>query len=98
MQNQRPIASCSQTLKGYLHLSTYEKELWALAIVVKKWRPYFLVRPFIVKTNKKNLKFLLEQRIATPTQQKCLAKLIGYAFLVEDKKVVGFRLLSKHCI
>ena len=34
------------------------------------------------------MKFLLEQRIATPAQQKWLAKLLGYAFIVEYKKGV----------
>ena len=32
------------------------------------------------------MKFLLEQRIATPAQQKWLAKLMGYAFVVKYKK------------
>ena len=52
MQDQRPIAFYSQALKGKnLHLSTYEIELLALAIVVKKWRSYLLGRPFVVRTN-----------------------------------------------
>ena len=34
------------------------------------------------------MKFLLEQRIATPAQQKCLSKLLGYAFVIEYKKGV----------
>ena len=87
MQDQRPIAFHSQTLKEkYLHLSTYEIKLMALASVVKKWRSYLLGRPFVVKTDHQSLKFLLEQRIATPSQQKWLAKLLGYAFVVEYKR------------
>lgn len=39
-----------------------------------------------MKTNHQSLKFLLEQRIATPTQQNWLTKLLGYAFVVEYKK------------
>ena len=58
----------------------------ALAIVVKKWRAYLLGRPFVVRTDHQSLKFLLEQRIATLTQQKWLVKLLGYAFVVEYKK------------
>ena len=61
-------------------------ELMALASAVKKWRSYLLGRPFVVKTNHQSLTFLLEQRIATPSQQKWLAKLLGYAFVVEYKK------------
>lgn len=45
-----------------------------------------LGRPFIVRTDQDSLKFLLEQRIATPTQQKWLFKLMGYAFMVEYNK------------
>ena len=46
MQNQRPIAYNSQALKGKaLAFSTYEKELLALVVAVKKWRPYLLGRP-----------------------------------------------------
>ncbi|KAK9984748.1 hypothetical protein SO802_034273 [Lithocarpus litseifolius] len=58
------------------------------ATAVKRWRPYLVGKPFIVKTERQSLKFLLEQRIATPAQQKWLAKLLGYAFVVEYKKDV----------
>ena len=87
MQNQRPIAFHSQTLKGKaLQLSTYEKELLALVTAVHKWRPYLLGRPFIIKTDQQSLKYILEQKIATPAQQKWLTKLLGYLFVVEYKK------------
>ena len=50
MQDHRPIAFHSQALKGSkLSLSTYEKELLALVVVVKKWRPYLLGRPLLLK-------------------------------------------------
>ena len=87
MQDQRLIAFHSQALKDkYFHLSTYETELMALASAVEKWRSYLSGRPFMVKTDHQSLKFLLEQRIATPSQQKWLAKLLGYAFVVEYKR------------
>jgi len=87
MQGQRPIAFHNQALKGKnLHLSTYETELMALVFAIHKWRSYLLGRPLIVKTDHQSLKFLLKQRIATPAQQKWLAKLMGYAFVVEYKK------------
>ena len=67
MQNQRPIAYHNQALKGKaLALSTYEKELLALVVAVKKWRPYLLGRPFVIKTDHQSLKYLLEQKIGTP--------------------------------
>ena len=61
LQSQRPIAFHSQALKGKnFALSTYEKELLALVVVVKKWRPYLLGRPFVIKTYYQSLKYLLE--------------------------------------
>ena len=61
MQEHRPIAYHSQTLKGkHLHFSAYETELLALATAGKKWRPYLLAKPFIVRTEHQSLKFLLE--------------------------------------
>ena len=86
MQNQRPIAFHSQALKGKaLALFTYEKELLALVVAVKKWRPYLLGRSFVIKTDHQSLKYLLEQKIGTPAQQKWITKLLGYAFIVEYK-------------
>lgn len=40
MQNQQAIAFLNQALKGKNMLfSTYEKELLALVVAIKKWRP-----------------------------------------------------------
>ena len=87
MQEGRPIAYHSQALKGKnIHLSTYEKELLALVVAVKKWRPYLLGKPFLIKTDQQSLKFLLDQKVGTPAQQKWIAKLMGYIFQVEYKK------------
>lgn len=41
---------------------------------------------FVIKTDQQSLKFLLEQKIGTPSQQKWLSKLIGYDFVIEYKK------------
>ena len=54
-------------------------------VAVKKWRPYLLGRPFVIKTDHQSLKYLLEQKIGTPAQQKWITKLLGYAFIVEYK-------------
>ncbi|XP_075674861.1 uncharacterized protein LOC142644061 [Castanea sativa] len=87
MQDHMLIAYHSQTLKGNkLSLSTYEKEFLALVVAVKKWRPYLLGRPFVIKTNHQSLKYLLEQRVGTPAQQRWITKLLGYAFIVEYKQ------------
>ena len=95
MQHNRPIAFHSKALKGkHLHLSTYETELLALATAVRKWRPYLVGKPFVLRTDHQSLKFLLEQRIATPAQQKWLAKLLGYLFVVEYKKGVDNKIVD----
>jgi len=52
MQDNRPIAFLSQALKGKaLHMSTYEKELFALVTAVHKWRPYLLGQSFVIRTD-----------------------------------------------
>uniref|UniRef100_A0A2N9GN34 Reverse transcriptase n=1 Tax=Fagus sylvatica TaxID=28930 RepID=A0A2N9GN34_FAGSY len=87
MQVGRPLAFYSQALKGKaLFLSTYEKELMALVLSVKKWRPYLFGQNFVIKTDQQSLKHLLEQRIGTPMQQKWISKLLGYHFVVEFKR------------
>jgi hypothetical protein len=64
MQSNRPIAFLSKALKGKaLHMSVYEKELFALVTAIQKWRPYLLGKPFVVRTDQQSLKFLLEQKI-----------------------------------
>ena len=52
---------------------------------MKKWRPYLLGRPFVIKTNQYSLKYL-EQKVGTLAQQKWISKLLGYAFIVEYKQ------------
>uniref|UniRef100_A0A2N9HKA3 RNA-directed DNA polymerase n=1 Tax=Fagus sylvatica TaxID=28930 RepID=A0A2N9HKA3_FAGSY len=82
-----PWLSIVKPLKGKaLFLSTYEKELMALVLSVKKWRPYLFGQNFVIKTDQQSLKHLLEQRIGTPMQQKWISKLLGYHFVVEFKR------------
>ena len=86
MQQGRPLAFFSQALKGKnLFLSTFEKELLALVLVVKKWRPYLFATIFVIKTDQQSLKYILEQRVGTLMQQKWIYKLSGYHFVVEYK-------------
>ena len=54
MQENKPLAFHNEALNGRcLHLFTYEKEL------VKKWRPFLVWRPFLIRTNQQSLEFLL---------------------------------------
>lgn len=87
MQKQRPIAYFSIGLQGKnISLSTYEKELMALRLAIQKWQPYPLGSRFIVRTDQKSLKYLLEHKITTEAQQKWLIKLMGYDIGIEYKQ------------
>jgi len=43
-----------------------------LAIIeaIRLWHPYLLGKKFFIQTDHRSLKYLLEQRIVTPEQQK----------------------------
>lgn len=76
----------SQDLHGKnLLLSIYENELLTLVVAAKKWRPYLIGSTFIVHTNHHSLKYLLEYKVGTPTQQRWISKLLGYDFSIEFK-------------
>ena len=87
MQHRRPLAFLSQSLgQKNLGLSIYEKELLALVTAVTKWRHYLEGHHFIINTDHQSLKYLLEQRITTPLQQKWLTKLMGLSYEICYKK------------
>lgn len=86
MQKKKPIAYFSKALsKNNLSKSAYEKELMALVLAVQHWRPYLLGRRFVVYSDQKSLRHLLQQRITTADQQNWIAKLLGYHFEVVYK-------------
>lgn len=86
MQDGHPIAywSMGLTMRDQA-LSTYEKELMAVMLVVLKWRYYLLGRHFLIKTDHQSLKYLLEQRVGTPFQQKWVTKLLGFNYTIMYK-------------
>ncbi|XP_073220699.1 uncharacterized protein [Cicer arietinum] len=57
----------------------------ALVLAVQHWRPYLLGRRFVVYSDQKSLRHLLEQRITMVDQQNWIAKLLGYHFEVVYK-------------
>ena len=57
----------------------------AIVFAVRKWRYYLLGRPFIIRTDQKALKFLLEQRVLDGNQQNWVTKLMGYTFQIQYK-------------
>lgn len=69
-----------------LGLSTYEKELLAVVLAVKKWRGYLLGKPFVIRTDQQALKHLLCYKITRLLQQKWLTKLLGFDYTIEYKK------------
>jgi hypothetical protein len=87
MQEKRPIAYFSKAL-GVKNLtkSAYEKELMAVVLAIQHWRPYLLGRKFVVSTDQKSLKQLLQQKIVTVEQQNWTAKLLGYDFEIVYKQ------------
>ncbi|KAF7807918.1 putative mitochondrial protein [Senna tora] len=86
MQNKRPIAYFSQMLSNRAQKSSvYERELMAIVFAVKKWRHYLLGHMVVIRTDQKALKYLLEQRIIDPDQQKWASKLMGYNFEIQYK-------------
>ena len=78
------MAFLSQALsKAKQSLSIYDKEIFAFVIALHKWSPSLLGSRFKVRIDHHSLKFLLERRVGTPSQQRWLAKLLGYEFDVE---------------
>lgn len=87
VQENKPIAFFSKGLSAKNRaLAVYERELLALVTAAQKWRPYLLGRYFLIKTDHHSLKYLLEQRISTTSQQKWIVKLLGYDYTIMYKK------------
>ncbi|XP_074351847.1 uncharacterized protein LOC141690994 [Apium graveolens] len=84
MEADYPIAYFSKKLGPRLQVSsTYIKELHAIAEAVHKWRQYLLGHSFIIRTDRKSIRELLQQVIQTPEQQFYVQKLLGYDFKIE---------------
>ena len=63
----------------------YAKEMLAIIYAIQTWRPYLLGRKFYIQTDQRSLKYLLEQSIVTPKQQKWVTKLLGYDYEITYK-------------
>ncbi|CAH9120068.1 unnamed protein product [Cuscuta epithymum] len=89
MQEGRPLAFLSKKL-GVRHmgLSIYEKEFLVVLMAIQRWRHYLQGHKFIIKTDQQALKYLLDQRITTPLQQKWITKLLGLNYDIQYKKGV----------
>lgn len=81
VQKGQPLAFLSKALGvRKVEWSVYVKEMMAVVEAVRVWRPYLVGRKFLIITDQQPLKHLLEQRVATPEQQKFVAKLMGFEF------------------
>lgn len=86
MQKDQPLAFISKTLgPKWQNLSVYEKELLAIVTAVQKWEQYLLGNHFIIRTDQKSLKWLLQQKISTPFQHFWLSKLLGFDYEIQYK-------------
>ena len=86
-QNNQQIAYYSEALKGKSTLpSTYDNEMLAVVKAVRKWRSYHLGRSFVIKTDHRSLKYLLEQRLTTPSQARWLPKIMGFDYTIQYRK------------
>ncbi|GJS60183.1 putative mitochondrial protein [Tanacetum coccineum] len=84
-----PISYLSKALSPkHQNLSTYEKDFLSVVMALDRWRGYLLDNHFIIKTDHYSLKYLLDQRITTPTQMKWLPKLMGFDYEVKYKNGV----------
>ncbi|OIS96378.1 putative receptor-like protein kinase [Nicotiana attenuata] len=87
MHEGHPVAFISKGLAPrHAALSVYERELLALVFVVSKWSHYLMGQHFIIRTDQKALKYLLEQKIHTDSQIKWIAKLLPFDFEIQYKK------------
>lgn len=78
-QNEKPIAFMSRTLGvSKQSWSTYAREMLAIVVAIRTWKPYIIGRRFIIQTDQRSLRYLLEQ-------QKWMGKLAGYDYEIVYK-------------
>lgn len=86
MQSGRPISFFSKALgPKAAGQSVYEKEAIAIMEAIKKWRHYILGGKLIIRTDQKNLKFMMNQRLVEGIQHKLMLKLMEYDYSIEYK-------------
>lgn len=87
IQEKHPLAYFSKKLGPRRRsASTYHKELYAIVEAVQKWQQYLLGREFIIRTDQKSLRDLLQQVVQTPDQHFYVRKLMGFKFRIEYKR------------
>jgi len=85
-QERRPIAFLSQAFSSQGRIkSVYERELLAIVKAVSKWKHYLTNKEFIIKTDQRSLRHLLDQKAISSVQQRWAAKLLGLNYSIEYK-------------
>jgi hypothetical protein len=85
-QNGHPIAYFSKKLTPRTQKkSAYFREMLAIAEAIAKFRHYLLGHRFIIRTDQKSLRSLMDQSLQTPEQQEWLHRFLGYDFTIEYK-------------
>jgi hypothetical protein len=85
-QNGHPIAFFSKKLAPRNQKkSAYFREMLAISEAISKFRHYLLGSKFIIRTDQKSLRSLMDQSLQTPEQQEWLHKFLGYDFVIEYK-------------
>lgn len=89
MQKGHPADFISKALTPKQQvLPVYEKELLVVLLAIKKCHFYLINRNFIIKTDHRSLKYLVEQNVSTPFQHTWLTKLLGFDYEIHYKKRV----------
>lgn len=67
-------------------MSVYDRELLAVVHAVTRWSQYLLGQKFVIRTDQRALKFLMEQKVHTNSQLMWLTKLMPFDYTIEYKK------------
>jgi hypothetical protein len=96
-QNGHPIAYFSKKLAPRMQKqSAYTRELLAITEALAKFRHYLLGNKFIIRTDQRSLKSLMDQSLQTPEQQVWLHKFLGFDFKIEYKPGQTIKLLMPY--
>lgn len=86
IQDKHPLAFIRNALAPkHFGMLVYEKELLSVVYAVGKWTYYLTGRHFIIRTDHKSLKFMLEQRLHNDSQFRWITKLMGYDYEIRYK-------------